>query len=703
MINWREVPFVRLLIPVITGILSAIYFDYPIHFLNYLLPVTATVLLLLSFQKIDRQYRWFFGFLINVFFISLAYQFTYYHNDIHHSKFIGLYESNAPVFVVGTITNMPDKSREKWIKVELNSRQIGEQKDSLKNCRGTVLVYIENSAESQDLLYGDALILQTRLSAIAKPKNPKSFDYQSYLKFQNIHFQSFIKRSQWHRVAQQQANPIFETAFKWRLHFLKTLKKHLIYPNEFAVGSALILGYKDELPEELREAYAGTGAMHVLAVSGLHVGLVYGILMMLLNLMRINHRMWRYLKIILLICGIWAFALLTGASASVLRASTMFTFIAFGKHLDRPLNTYNTLLASAFCLLLYDPFLIKNVGFQLSYLAVFGIIYFQPKIARLWIIENKVGDFFWTLASVSVAATISTLPISLFYFHQFPVYFWLSGLVVVPAATVILWLGIALFLLDGLIPLLGSGIGLLLYGVIWGVNSLIFLIKQMPLGLITGLWISSTATVLLYIMLGGVVTAINTKKMKWLLGATTIMALLSISFAYSRGQQFYKKEIVIYHIYKNTLIDCIDGTKVFSIKSDSIDTKAETFAAQNYRWSQGIQSIQHFNLSDTNQVQNTWMYQKHILGFYDKKMAILNKNIKTNSPHKIKVNYLLLQGNANIYIEKLRDNYEFELLLFDASTSTWKIKKWKEKCLELGIDYYDINERGAFITSFDLD
>lgn len=699
MINWREIPFVRLLIPVIIGILSAIYINLPLPFLDGVLPSLVFILIIGFYRKVNRQFRWIFGLLINLFFIVLAYQFTFYHNDAQQTNFLGTYLSDKPIFMTGTVIKMPDKSREKWIKIELRTQKIGTQKDSLINSKGQVLVYIENEARSKKISYGDLLLLQAQLSSIEAPKNPKSFDYQAYLKFQNIHFQTFIKKEQWAVLAQNQGNPILQLAFKLRLKFLKTLKKHLPSTPEFAVASALILGYKDDLPDELKNAYAGTGAMHVLAVSGLHVGLVYLLVMLLFKVIKSNHHIWRSTKILVLLLVIWSFAILTGASASVMRAATMFTFLAIGRDLQRHINIYNTLAASAFCLLLYDPYLLKNVGFQLSYLAVLGIIYFQPKIYRLWMINHKVGDYLWTLVSVSIAATISTLPISVYYFHQFPVYFWLSGLVVVPAATIILSGGILLFWLDWLIPLVSPIVGKILYGFISGVNSIIFFIQQLPSGLITGLWISAFGLIVLYLMLGGMIAAMNTKKIKWLLRAAGMLMLLSISFAFSSVQQYYKKEIVIYHVYKKTLIDCIDGTTVFSIKSDSMDAKTLKFTNQNYHWSQRIQQVKSFNLSDSFHLFHTWMYQNQIIGFYDKKIAILNKNIIKKSPHKIKVNYLLLQGNASIYIENLLDNYDFELLIFDGSNSTWKIKKWKEKCLELGIDYYDINEEGAFMVS----
>lgn len=695
MINWREIPFARLLMPVVIGILSAIHLDYFIPFLDILLLLSVVVFAVLHYQTIDRSYRFLSGLTFNLFLFLLAYQLTYYQYDHHHSQYLAQYQSETSNVLIGSIQKMPDKSQNKWVKIELDVHQIGSHKDSLNNSKGTILAYIEKDENSLQLSYGNILMLQTRLSAIEAPKNPQAFDYQAYLKLQNINFQSFTKPDKWIVLAQQEGNPILQFAFGVREKLIATLKKHLPSTNEFAVGSALILGYKDDLPDELRAAYAGTGAMHVLAVSGLHVGLVYGIMALLLRVFRFRHRAWNPIKVGLLITVIWSFAILTGASASVMRAATMFTFLAVGREMQRYINIYNTLAASAFCLLLYDPFLLKNVGFQLSYLAVGGIIYFQPKIYRLIIIDHKIADYLWALVAVSVAATISTLPISLFYFHQFPVYFWLSGLVVVPAAGLILSGGILLFWLEWLVPSISVWIGSLLYGMIWAVNSLIFLIQQLPSGLVTGIWIGMFGAIILYLILGTAIMAINTKNMKWLLAAFALLTILSVQQLMTKVQQFYKKEIVIYHSYKNTIIDCLDGTNVYSLRSDSISAKNLQFTTQNYRWSRGIREVHDYSLSEAAPTFSTWIYQQNHLGFYDKKIGILDKNIKIASPTKMKVNYLLLRDNPSIDIETITENYDFDRLIFDASNSTWRIEKWKKKCQELDIDYYDISTEGA--------
>ena len=178
--------------------------------------------------------------------------------------------------------------------------------------------------------------------------------------------------------------------------------------------------------------------MHVLAVSGLHVGIIFFILNFLLTPLNRNKRLLK-IKLFLLVGALWFYAFLTGLSPSVMRSCTMFSFIVVGENLNKRTNIYNTLAASAFLLMLINPLIIFGAGFQLSYIAVISIVFFQPRLAALVAVKNRILKYVWDLFTVSVAVQIGTAPISIFYFHQFPVYFWLSNFIVIPGAALILY------------------------------------------------------------------------------------------------------------------------------------------------------------------------------------------------------------------------------------------------------------------------
>ncbi len=696
MINIREIPFVRWLLPFLLGILLSIFLNLEIPSLHYFVFGLLLLSIIAYFQKGWFKYGWLLTFPQYLFFTGFGYQITWLQNDlndpIHFQNHL-----EARNLIIGNVQGIPIKK--KWVQVELMMQRIGPHSDSLMPCKGTILVYLERDSLSENLNDGDLVGLYASINEIAPPKNPHAFDYKRYLHFQNIHYQTFAKNGDWMLLEKREAVEVFSLALNLRTHFLETLRKYLPEKNEFSVGSALILGYKDEISEEVQTAYANTGAMHVLAVSGLHVGIIYLLLQFFL-LKRIYsfHPFWKAAKIVIPILGIWAFALITGMPPSVRRAATMFSIFIIGTAFQRNKNPYNILAASAFWLLCFNPYLITQVSFQLSYCAVVGIIYFQPKFAQLWTIKSKIGNYLWQLGCVSLAAQLATLPLGFYYFHQFPVYFWLSGLIVVPAAFVILLMGILLFVVELIFPGGGTTTGYLLLYFIKGVNWLVFFIQNLPGSVIAGIWISSVSAFLMYLFLVNVSIAINVKKFKWVLSSLGILAFVSVNYSFSKLEDRKNRKLVIYHIYKNSTIDFFDGTDLYTISNTAIGHKELAFAVQNNRWKEGVKKNQKFHFEDTNHFESSrFLYKDGFIQFYNKRLAVLSESPDFQNTDKLKVDYLLLRNNPKLYIDQVLEHFEFDLLLFDASNANWRVEKWKEFCRKAGIANYDINEEGAWI------
>ena len=251
------------------------------------------------------------------------------------------------------------------------------------------------------LQYGDLLYVSGSPELTAPPANPGAFNYQQYLSYSRIHHQQFI-RDDFEIIGHDTPSWFLDKAFGLRKHSVQQISKYITDEYARGVTLALVLGVKDELEDDLVKAFSATGAMHVLAVSGLHVGIVYAFVFLLLKRLGLSRRKYRWVLALVSVMVLWCYAFLTGLSPSVLRAVTMFTFVAFGKALSRHSNIYNTLAASAMALLLYNPYLLMSVGFQLSYIAVFGIVYLQPKLYSLLVFEHKLLDKVWTITCVSV-------------------------------------------------------------------------------------------------------------------------------------------------------------------------------------------------------------------------------------------------------------------------------------------------------------
>ncbi|MGB0430640.1 MAG: ComEC/Rec2 family competence protein [Bacteroidia bacterium] len=286
---------------------------------------------------------------------------------------------------------------------------------------------------------GDEFIIPAKnIGTVKAPSNPNQFNYKAYLANKNIFFQAFIDSNEYvltHRVSSFSLITTFTKIRTWMLGNLAFLNNETR-----GVAEALVLGYKENLDQNVKSTFSQTGTMHILAVSGLHVGIIYKVVDWLLFLL-LKFKRGKQLKIATLLLVLWSYALLTGLPPSVMRASFMFSLITIGSTLNRPNNVFNNVFASAFFLLIYDANLLFDVGFQLSYSAVIGILVFQPFFAKIWYVKNPIIKFFWDLITVSFAAQLAVAPLTIYYFNQLPLIFPISNLIAIPGAFAIVALG----------------------------------------------------------------------------------------------------------------------------------------------------------------------------------------------------------------------------------------------------------------------
>lgn len=698
LINWREMPFVRLFIPFSLGIVGAEFWhpNSP-NFSNITLLLSILCIIFLSFKKTTFQSRWLFGIPLSIFLFLLGFQSVFHHNEKNTSNhFENQLSDSDEKIIVGIVTDRVEKATNFRLTVAV--QKMGNEADSLLDVSGNLLYYLKkDSLLKQPPQYGDLILTNGKITAVEPPKNPDAFDFKRYLHFQNIHFQSFIQNEDIKILAQNRANPIVQTILHWQMQLIKILKTHLPTEREFAVGSALILGYRDAVTEEVKDAYVGTGSMHILAVSGMHILLIFNAFEWILSFYKSGSRRWRWTKAVVSILLIWVFTLLTGAGASVVRAAVMSSFLALGKGWGRQVSIYNVLAGSAFTLLMWNPFWLFDVGFQLSYLAVVGIVYFQPKIRKLLIFKNKIANWAWEATAVGLSAQLVVTPISLYYFHQFPTYFWLSGLLAVPVSSGALYAGIALFFTSQM-PYLGAFIGKILFGLVWTMNEIVFFIQKLPLSILTGFWLSAIGVLGVYVGLIGIAIALKTRQLKVLLYPLSIATVLSLLFAFSNIKTMQQREIVVYHIYKNTVVDFIDGQKCYAL-SKKYSSKSDTankikFAVENHRMRLKINELKtcEFNVSEK---YPNFIYHFGISQFQGYKMAILD-NMPTNNLI-LNVNTVLLHQNARLNIADLQQHIRFDSVIFDGSNARWRVEKWKNECRTLHISYYDTSEKGAWV------
>lgn len=487
------------------------------------------------------------------------------------------------------VSRYAEEKARSW-KVEARVRAV--HADSWEPHTGKIILYLAKDDFTEPFGYGDVLLVKGAPQEAAPPANPGEFDYRKFLAYRNISHQHFLRAGDVKLIGNEPASTLMSYAIRARLWGDETLKKYVRGAREQAIASALVLGVTDGLDNELMSAYAATGAMHVLAVSGLHVSIIYMIILWPMKSLQ-RSRSGRWVVAITALFMLWSYAFITGLSPSVLRAVTMFSFIAVARPTGQSTNIYNTLAASAFCLLIFDPYLIMSVGFQLSYLAVVGIVYLAPRLYRFWEPRHWLMERVWAISTVAVAAQIATFALGLFYFHQFPNYFLLSNLAVIPIAFAVLLLGIAV-LAASIFPVIAGTLGLVLTGCIWGLNEVVFAMESFPYSVTKGVYISAAQCWLLMGMVVAFILLFEQKRFHYLTSAFILAAVFAVLQWIHLRDKVDVSRITVYHVRGHSAIDLIDRGHAWFLADSTLqsDDQRIGFHIQPNRMIAGIASVE---------------------------------------------------------------------------------------------------------------
>lgn len=700
---WHEAPLVRFVVPFILGIISAVYLHYFSSYLFLMPPVLFVIICMALYKEIYVRYtyRWLFGIMLSLFLFLCGYQLTFLHTEKYNPHHFSQYVNQTNEAIIKIIE--PIRVKTKTVSAVAEITQI-KNNHQWQPASGKVLLYLNNDSNSSTLTYGDELAIYGNFQETSPPKNPAEFDYKQYLAFHAIYHQAYIKSQDWKLVSRNQANIIFQYSYNVQNYLVELFSRSGIKDQELAVVSALVLGARENIDPELVHAYTSTGALHVLSVSGLHVGLIYIVLgYMFFFFKNIKHG--AKIKAVVLLLSLWAYAFITGLPPSVARASAMFSFIIIGQSFNRQTNIYNTLAASALLQLLFDPYILMDVGFQLSYIAVISIVWLQPRIYNSIYTTNWLLDKIWALTSVSLAAQLITFPLGLLYFHQFPNYFLLSNLVVIPISTAVIYAAIGLLVLSPF-QTISLWIGKLLNILLWLLNSSVMWIEKFPYSLIEGISISIFQTWLIYaVIISGILffSLKNRIALYSLLISITILISSEITEKYS---QLYQQKLIVYNIANESAIDLIDGEHGVLLASNKLlQNEAKLlFHIKHNWWDLGLTNIDTlaFPMTHVSYSDNAIFIKNNFIQLGNKKMMVL-ENSEIASPIQIAkpifVDCLILSKNVKISIHKLSQSIKFIRLIFDSSNSNYTTKRWKAECEELNIAYYDVKLQGAYVES----
>lgn len=688
--KWIPYAMVRVMAFFAAGVLLGIYFQNSIP-----LPVASTLFAILMLIYGLGYILWRKRHVIKMFsgVAGLLCIFLGGYINLHdhtESKMSNhLLQLHKPVaYYLATLNTAPEERAKTWrmqAEVKFVKLDSGWQEAS-----GKVLLYLSKKSEVQHLQYGDVVMVKGAPVELGPPANPYEFDFKRFLSFKNIFHQQFVRGNQVRVITSGEARGFLyysQVARDWATDKLKSVVEGA---QEQAIALALVLGVTDGLDNDLQNAYAASGAMHVLAVSGLHVGIIYWMILLLLKPIRIFSWSGWPIALISLVC-LWSYAFITGLSPSVLRAVTMFSFIAVAKPFSRSTNIYNTLAASAFILLLYNPYLIMSVGFQLSYLAVLGIVYLQRPLYYLWEPQNRFIDWCWSITCVSIAAQIATFALGLLYFHQFPVYFLFSNLFVIPGSFVVLVLGIAVLALS-FIPAAAAGLGWLLEWSIRILNAGVFAVEDLPFSLINGVYITTFQCWLLMGMIAAFIFLFEFRKFHWMLAA----AALVLVFAGIQWQQYYQEidrsRLVVYRVSGHGAMEWIHHGQSF-FYADSLliqDEERMRFHIRPNRIGNGISVV---TVNDPPRVREF----KHFRYFdFDGVTVLWINQSKTELPNGMVADYLLIGNNGVKSLAQVVDHVKFRKIILDSSNSGWFEQRLLREAAEKNIPVHSVLKQGAF-------
>jgi len=546
------------------------------------------------------------------------------------------------------------------------------------SANGRILIITKKDTLNQIFKVDDEIYTLNLLEEISLPLNPYGFNYAEYLKKLGILHQLKLNRRDYF-IKKNASITLLGLTAAVRHKIISGLAKSNFGTDELGIIQALLLGQRNDISEETYKNYKNAGAVHILAVSGLHIGIVLLLCQFLLKPLERLPR-GKIIALLLTVILLWGYALLAGLSPSVIRAVSMFSFVAYAMYLNRPTSTFNILALSMFFILLtYDPILLFQVGFQLSYAAVFSIFWLFPKLQHFWNPENMILKKCWQLVSISIAAQVGVLPISLFYFHQFPGLFFISNLLIIPFLGLILGLGFLIIALM-LVNILPNSLSVIYNKLITLMNNVIEWVAQQESFIFKDIPFDASQLVLSYLLIFTLVYSLTENKFKNILAAALCiigLQLWLISFTLKKGRE---QKIMVLHktgtsalLYKkgNYLdVNCLDSVAVIKLVKDLV--VEENIKKVNYKT-----------------LQNSYHFKGQSLLILNKPEIISQKFLKTD--------YVILGNSPKINLNRFLNSIKPKIIIADGSNYKSDIPRWKKSCSDRKLPFYYTGEKGAFI------
>lgn len=692
MIRWTPYPFIRILLFFLVGIVAGVYFPgNPAIVCALTCAALAAYLILVQVSgRADSV-----GILGSTALITI-FLFGYFHvivrtdarsedHIIHVDEAISSYkvvicggsaETAASWKTVGEVTAV--RKPEGWTSVS-----------------GKVLLYTRKSEFESPFAYGDELLISGAPSEIPPPYNPHEFDYRKFMSVNRIYHQDFPGRDRLIKIGNVPPSLLIDRSIAVRQGGTAVLRRYLSDREVCGVVEAMVLGVKDDLDDNLVQSYAGAGVLHILAVSGLHVGVIYWLALIVFRPLQ-KFKFGPEAISVLTTLVLWGYAFVTGLSPSVLRAVTMFSLFAVARIFNRQTSVYNVLACSAFLLLIVDPYLIFSVGFQLSYLAVFGIIYFYPRFYNLWIAPNWITDKVWQMISVSLAAQLATGVLSVYYFNQFPVYFLPGNILIIPVAFLVLAGGILLLMISP-VPAAATIVSSALNFIVQVLNATTAMLNRLPGSVIRDISLDGMGMIVL--ILGGLflVLLFERKRFSALLIAFSFMMIFSGWEWYRELSALNQVRLIVYRVPGGSVIDLFAGHRCYE-QANGIEASDVDYAVRPNRMHSFIREISKMDRAAFYRSnESAWWIE------FAGRVVMGIGNIDSAPVEPIRTDYLILSENAVRSLDDLGDKFIFKTLIIDSSNSFRTADHLLKEATDRGVAVHSVLHNGAWVAVLESD
>ena len=699
MSTWGKYPFLRILWPFALGIWCFVSFSAfrltPLALIFIALALFFIAVLASRFCTKPRL-NWIFGVVISCYLFCAGYTMTQAHDVSIQKTYFRNFEADANCYVARVYDCPTEKENSLKVILDLDSQY--SDSSELRTVSGKVMAYFQKSDAAMQLRYGDLIAFPLPIGEVAAPKNPEEFDYRDYLFRKGITGQIYLKADDWVDLEANKANPLYAFSYRFRDVLLRSLQRCGLDGDEFGVAAAILLGYDDSLPVEVRQNYVAAGSMHILCVSGMHVGIIYLLASLLLSFL--NRKKWqKTFKQLLLLVLIWFYAMIAGLSPSIMRSALMISFVIFGELLHRKGFAINSIAASALVLLCISPNNLFEIGFLLSYVAVVGIVLLQKPIYGWFCFKNKLLDKVWEITAVALAAQFATMPFTLFYFHQFTVYFWLSNLFMTPISFLVIMGGMILLLVSW-IPYINIAVGYLVWGAVYLMNTLIAWVESLPLSIIKGIYINGMEFTMLLLLFLFVILLVTTRCRGFFIAMLSAALLFVFSVTIRQYKVEKQDEIVFYSLRKHTAVDFVKGNQHVLLCDTALVADESTIDySLKDNWAKCSLSSRPEIVFTDNDFENAFVRKKDNLVSFDGTLIAFwqeSEAVTDNLDYRIPVDFLVVTGKQKPNVDKLLINYSVNCLLIDGSVPYYLAEKWMDQAENIGLPYKNIGTQ-AFI------